>query len=167
MIRFFKNIAFLAIILSFLFPAFSFAAKEYKETTQSDLTRDMELYLEKSVFVDGTFLFTGSDFCYQIQKTKINTREYFCFALGPVNLIRFYLKKNHLQVPELMGMKKGSTIRAYGTFDAIGRDYKYIVVDHFEIIDPANPPKVPAPAPAVAPAAPAPAPATPAPQKTK
>ncbi len=134
MIRFFKFLAVAALFTIVAFPAPSLAAKEFKETTQAELTKDMETFLGKDVWVDGVYQYTSSDFCYQIQKTKINTKEYFCFALGPVNLIRFYLKKNHIQVPELLGMKRGSTIRAYGNFDAVGKDYKYIIVDHFEII---------------------------------
>ncbi|PLX44394.1 MAG: hypothetical protein C0609_05645 [Deltaproteobacteria bacterium] len=125
----------LVAVFTLLIPLSSIAAKEYAPSSQAELTRNMDDFLEKDVSVEGTFLFTGSDFCYQIRKTKINTRDYFCFALGPVNLIRFYLKKNHIQVPELMGLKKGSKIRAYGTFDAMGRDYKFLVVDHFEVVE--------------------------------
>ena len=126
---------FLVAAFVFALPLSALAAKEYTPSTQAELTRKMDSFLEKDVSVEGTFLFTGSDFCYQVRKTKINTRDYFCFALGPVNLIRFYLKKNHIQVPELMALKKGAKIRAYGQFDAMGRDYKYMIVDHFEVVE--------------------------------
>jgi hypothetical protein len=137
----------------FLFPALAFSAdpapaasgasstssksageKKYIEVSQGDLSSGRENYDGKDVLVAGQFLFTGSDFCYQIRGTKINTRDYFCFAFGPVSLVRFYLKKDHPQVDELMKVKKGSTIKAYGTFDSIGNDYKYVVVDRFEVI---------------------------------
>ena len=127
--------ALLVAALSLALPISAIATTEYVPATQPELTRNMNDYIEKTVAVEGTFLFTGSDFCYQIRKTKINTRDYFCFALGPVNLIRFYLKKNHIQVPALMSLKKGSKIRAFGTFDAMGRDYKFLVVDHFEVVE--------------------------------
>lgn len=108
--------------------------KKYAEVTQGDLSSGREDFTGKDVQVNGQFLFTGSDFCYQIRKTKINTRDYLCFALGPVSLVRFYLKKDHLQVEELMKVKKGVTLKAYGTFDSIGNDYKYVVVDRFEVV---------------------------------
>ncbi len=106
--------------------------KNYAEATQPDLSSGRETFDGKAVVVSGQFLFTGSDFCYQIRKTKINTRDYLCFALGPMNLIRFYLKKDHPQVDELLKVKKGTMIKAFGTFDSIGNDYKYVIVDHFE-----------------------------------
>lgn len=135
-------------LLAFLIvPAFAFSAetapaapaapageKKYAEVSQADLSSGRENFDGRNVLVSGQFLFTGSDFCYQIRKTKINTRDYLCFALGPVSLVRFYLKKDHPQVEELMKVKKGSTIKAYGAFDSIGNDYKYVVVDRFEII---------------------------------
>lgn len=110
------------------------AEKKYVEVTQADLSQGRESYDGKNVLVAGQFLFTGSDFCYQIRKTKINTRDYLCFALGPVSLIRFYLKKDHPQVEELMKVKKGTTLKAYGSFDSIGNDYKYVVVDRIEAL---------------------------------
>lgn len=110
------------------------AEKTYVSVTQGDLSSGRESYDGKNVQVGGQFLFTGSDFCYQIRKTKINTRDYLCFALGPVSLIRFYLKKDHPQVDELLKVKKGMTVKAYGAFDSIGNDYKYVVVDKIEVL---------------------------------
>lgn len=115
-------------------PAQPPAEKKYAETAQSDLSSNRESFNGKPVSIQGQFLFTGSDFCYQIRQTKINTRDYFCFALGPINLIRFYLKKDHAQVDELLKVKKGSTLKVYGDFDSTGNDYKYMVVDKFEVV---------------------------------
>lgn len=110
------------------------ADKKYVEVTQGDLSSGRESFEGKDVALSGQFLFTGSDFCYQIRKTKINTRDYLCFALGPVSLVRLYLKKDHPQVEELLKIKKGVTLKAYGNFDSIGNDYKYLVVDRFEVV---------------------------------
>lgn len=108
--------------------------KKFIEVTQAELSQGREGYGGKNVLVGGQFLFTGSDFCYQIRQTKINTRDYLCFALGPVSLIRFYLKKDHPQVDELLKIKKGMTVKAYGAFDSIGNDYKYVVVEKIEVL---------------------------------
>jgi len=105
----------------------------YKETTQADLVADREGFQEKKVQVTGVFLFTGSDFCYQIRKTKINTRDYFCFALGTPSLVRMYLKKDHPQADALLGLEKGATVQAYGTFDFVGSNYNFMVVDEIAV----------------------------------
>ena len=108
--------------------------KEYTEVTQAELSSSRTNFDGKDVLVSGQFLFTGSDFCYKIRGTKINTLDYFCFTLGPVSLVRFYLKKDHPQVEELLKVKKGMVIKAYGNFDSMGNDYKYVVVDHFVVL---------------------------------
>jgi hypothetical protein len=105
----------------------------YIEVTQAELSGNLEKYADAKVAVKGDFLFTGSDFCYQVRKTTINTKDYLCFALGPMNLVRFYLKKDHEQIPELMSTKKGQMIKALGTFGSLGVDYKFIIVDKLEI----------------------------------
>ena len=81
----------------------------YEHVSQAKLSTDKSDYRGKNISVEGPFLFTGSDFCYQIRKTKINTKDYLCFAIGPVSLVRLYLKKDHDQVPSLMGAQKGSS----------------------------------------------------------
>jgi len=122
----------LALLLA-LFPLVAGAADvapaEYQEVSQADLVKAPEQYEGKKVSFTGTFLFTGSDFCYQIRKTKINTRDYFCFALGTPSLVRLYLKKDHEQADQLLNLKKGSKVTAYGTFDYLGADYNFLVVD--------------------------------------
>ena len=105
----------------------------YLEVTQAELSGNLEKYKDAKVVLRGDFLFTGSDFCYQVRKTTINTKDYLCFALGPMNLVRFYLKKDHEQIPLLMSTKKGQMIRAFGTFGSLGEDYKYLVVDKLEV----------------------------------
>lgn len=105
----------------------------YIEVTQAELSGNLEKYADAKVAVKGDFLFTGSDFCYQVRKTTINTKDYLCFALGPMNLVRFYLKKDHEQIPALMSTKKGQMIKAFGTFGSLGVDYKFVVVDKLEI----------------------------------
>ena len=101
----------------------------YQVITQAELIRDRDSFVGKKVQVKGDFLFTGSDFCFQIRKTKINTKDYFCFALGTPSLIRFYLKKDHEQVEEILNMKKGAELTAFGTFDSSGTDFNYLLVD--------------------------------------
>lgn len=105
----------------------------YLEVTQAELSGNLEKYKDAKVAVRGDFLFTGSDFCYQVRKTTINTKDYLCFALGPMNLVRFYLKKDHEQIPLLMSTKKGQMIKAFGTFGSLGVDYKFLVVDKIEV----------------------------------
>lgn len=113
--------------------AFASATGDYEKVSQAALSKKLEKYRDKKIAVEGSFLFTGSDFCYQIRKTKINTKDYLCFALGPVSVVRLYLKKDHEQVPLLMSVKKGQKVKAYGTYDFLGADYKYIVVDRIEL----------------------------------
>lgn len=106
---------------------------EYRPATQAELVAKADTYVNQKVQVTGTFLFTGSDFCYQIRRTKINTRDYFCFALGTPSLVRLYLKKDHEQADELLNVRKGAQVTAYGTFDSLGADYSYVVVDAIEV----------------------------------
>ncbi len=106
---------------------------EYVPVTQTELIARKKDFQGKKVSVSGVFLFTGSDFCYQIRKTKINTRDYFCFALGTPSLVRLYLKKDHPQADELLNLRKGTRVTAYGTFDFLGADYNFMVVDGFTV----------------------------------
>ena len=108
---------------------------DYRAVSQSELVSKRDAYKGQKVQVTGVFLFTGSDFCYQIRKTKINTRDYFCFALGSPSLVRLYLKKDHPQADQLLNLRKGSRVTAYGVFDYLGADYHYMVVDGFEVKD--------------------------------
>ena len=107
--------------------------REYEPVSQTELIANKARYQGKKVQVTGVFLFTGSDFCYQIRKTKINTRDYFCFALGTPSLVRMYLKKDHPQADELLNLRKGTRVTAFGTFDYLGADYNYMLVDGFRV----------------------------------
>ena len=106
---------------------------DYKETTQGELVAKRDAFIGKKVQVSGVFQFAGSDFCYQIRKTKINTKDYFCFALGVPSVVRLYLKKKHPQADELLSVKKGDKVTAYGTFDSTGADYNFMVIDHLVV----------------------------------
>lgn len=106
---------------------------DYPLTSQADLITQRDASIGKKVQVRGTFLFTGSDFCYQIRKTNIVTKDYFCFALGTPSLVRLYLKKDHAQAEQLLRLKKGSKVTAYGTFDSAGADFNYLIVDEFTV----------------------------------
>ncbi|MBE0617691.1 MAG: hypothetical protein IH608_07180 [Proteobacteria bacterium] len=129
-----KTLAALLLLLWAL-PAWAveFRPADYQEVTQADLVKQAEEYKEKKVQFTGSFLFTGSDFCYQIRKTKINTRDYFCFALGTPSLVRLYLKKDAEQADQLLNLKKGAKVTAFGTFDSLGADYNFLVVDAIEV----------------------------------
>jgi hypothetical protein len=141
-----RLIALTSVMVLLAFVPAAFAAEKsggasagevtYEQVSQAKLSTDKDDYRGKNVSVEGPFLFTGSDFCYQIRKTKINTKDYLCFAIGPVSLVRLYLKKSHDQVPSLMSVKKGSSVKAYGKFDFLGNDYKFIVVDKVEVEPP-------------------------------
>lgn len=106
---------------------------DYKEVTQGELVAKRDTFTSKKVQVTGIFQFAGSDFCYQIRKTKINTKDYFCFALGAPSVVRLYLKKSHAQADQLLNLKKGDKVTAYGTFDYMGADYNYMVIDQIAI----------------------------------
>ena len=106
---------------------------DYLELTQSELVAKRDHFSGKKVQVNGVFQFAGSDFCYQIRKTKINTKHYFCFAIGVPSVVRLYLKKDHPDAERLLGLKKGDKVTALGVFDFMGADYNYMIVDHIVI----------------------------------
>lgn len=106
---------------------------EYKELSQGELVAKRDTYAGKKVQISGAFQFSGSDFCYQIRKTKINTKDYFCFALGVPSLVRLYVKKNHPEADHLLNLKKGDKVSAFGVFDFMGADYNYMVVDRIAV----------------------------------
>ncbi|GAB4276886.1 MAG: hypothetical protein Kow0092_32680 [Deferrisomatales bacterium] len=106
---------------------------EYPEVSQAEIVGNRDAYQGKKVQVSGTFLFSGSDFCYQIRKTKIHTKDYFCFALGTPSLVRLYLKKDHPQADVLMNLRRGAHVTACGVFDYLGADYNYLLVDRIHV----------------------------------
>lgn len=107
-----------------------FNAADYKVTTQAELVKNPAANAGRKFQVTDPFQFCGSDFCVQIQKTKINTRDYYCFTLGPLCLVRMYIKKDHPEAPDVARLRKGDSVTVYGTFDFMGSNYNYIVADH-------------------------------------
>lgn len=105
----------------------------YKEVSQADLIKDPEAHAFRKYRITDVFNFCGSDFCAQVLKTKIDTRQYYCFNLGAVCLVRMYLKKGHPDAEALQNARKGDTITVYGTFDFIGSNYNYVIADHIVV----------------------------------
>ena len=105
----------------------------YAPITQTELAKNPDAHAGKKYKVTDPFQFCGSDFCVQIQKTKINTREYYCITLGPLCLIRFYIKKDHPDAEKVVALKKGEMLTLYGTFDHVGSNYRYLVLDRLEV----------------------------------
>ncbi len=107
-----------------------FNAAEYAPATQAELVKAPAAHTGKKYQVTDPFQFCGSDFCVQIQKTKINTKDYYCFTLGTVCLVRMYIKKDHPEAPLVLKLRKGDMVTVYGTFDYMGSNYHYLVADH-------------------------------------
>ena len=128
-------IACLCVLLTL--PAFAvgegFNPAAYTVITQEELAKDPAVNAGKKFRVTDPFQFCGSDFCVQIQKTKINTREYFCVTLGALCLVRMYVKKDHPDAPVVAKLKKGDQVTVYGTFDYMGSNYRYMVVDRLTV----------------------------------
>ncbi len=110
-----------------------FNPAEYKVATQAELVKAPDTHAGKKYQVTDLFQFCGSDFCVQIQKTKINTRDYYCITLGPLCLVRMYIKKDHPEAPQVLKLKKGDKVTVYGTFDYMGSNYHYVVADHIAV----------------------------------
>jgi hypothetical protein len=119
-------------IMLVVIPCVSFAdfrPGEYQPMTQVDLMKDPESHAGKKVSVSDTFQFCGSDFCVDLRKKNIETREYYCFALGPLCMIRMYIKKDHPDAAQLKDLRKGDRLAVFGTFDLLGSNYRFILVD--------------------------------------
>jgi hypothetical protein len=106
-----------------------FDAAKYEPTTQAALAKNPENNVGRKFRVTEPFQFCGSDFCVQ-KKMKINTREYYCFTVGPLCLVRMYIKKDHPDAQSVLNLKKGDKVTVYGIFELMGSDFKYMVVDH-------------------------------------
>lgn len=125
------------ILLSAAVPVFAaeeFDATLFKSATQSELAGNPKAWEGKKVKVSDPFQFCGSDFCVQIRTVRINTKEYFCFNLGSLCLIRMYLKKDHSQAVALQTARKGDLVTVYGTFETAGGNFNYVVADRIEIV---------------------------------
>ncbi len=110
----------------------AFNAAEYKATTQADILKKSKDFIGKKITVKDPFQFCGSDFCVQIRTVKINTREYWCFTIGSLCVIRMYLKKDHPQAEEITEAHKGDMITVYGTYEEAGA-LQYVVVDRITV----------------------------------
>lgn len=106
-----------------------FVPSNYQEATQATLAKQAEASAGKKFRVTDVFQFCGSDFCVQFLKTKIDTRQFYCFALGEVCLVRMYLRKDHPDTALLLTLKRGDQVTVYGTFDNMGTDFYFMVVD--------------------------------------
>lgn len=106
-----------------------FRPEAYTPITQEELVKDPAAHAGKKYRVTDPFQFCGSDFCVQIRKTKLNTRDYLCVTLGNLCLVRMYIKKDHPDAPSVAKLRKGDTVTVYGTFDYMGSNYRYMVVD--------------------------------------
>lgn len=125
-----NRIALVGLMLLLSVPARAeFDPSAYQAITQSHLVANAEASLGRKFRITDSFQYCGSDFCVQVLRTKINTREYYCFAMGSVCMIRFYLKKDHPDAAVLLKFKKGDTVTVYGTFDRIGNNFNYLVAD--------------------------------------
>jgi hypothetical protein len=122
--------------IAFFGPAAAFGEfnpADYQVATQGELVKTPAANAGKKYQVTDPFQFCGSDFCVQIQKTKINTRDYYCFTLGPLCLVRMYVKKDNPEAAKVLDLKKGDKVTVYGTFDFMGSNYNYIVADRIVV----------------------------------
>ena len=130
-----KALLFTVLTVLVLLPAppvafAEFDAASYAPATQAELVKNPAAHIGKKYQVTDPFQFCGSDFCVQIQRTKINTKDYYCFTLGTVCLVRMYIKKDHPEAPTVLKLRKGDKVTVYGTFDYMGSNYHYLVADH-------------------------------------
>lgn len=105
----------------------------YTAITQEELVKDPAGHAGKKFRVTDPFQFCGSDFCVQIRKTDINTRDYYCVTLGSLCLVRMYVKKGHPDAPLVENLKKGDLVTVYGTFGYMGSNYRYMIVDRLTV----------------------------------
>jgi len=124
-------IACLCVLLTL--PVFAmeegFNPASYTAITQEELVKDPDVHVGKKFRVTDPFNFCGSDFCVQIRKTDINTKDYYCVPLGSLCLVRMYVKKGHPDAPTVEKLKKGDRVTVYGTFGFMGSNYRYMIVD--------------------------------------
>lgn len=106
-----------------------FQPSAYQTITQAELVKEPEAHAGKKYRVTDIFQFCGSDFCVQFLKTKINTKEFYCFTLGDLCLVRMYLKKDHPDAVHLRKQEKGDEVTVYGTFDNMGTSFHFMIVD--------------------------------------
>ena len=132
-----KKALLFTMVVAFLLTASlafgEFDPSAYQPITQADLVKNAKANAGKKFVVRDAFQFCGSDFCVQLRKTKINTRDYYCVTLGPLCLVRFYIKKDHPDAEAVASLRKGDPLAIYGTFDFQGSDYRFMIVDRLEV----------------------------------
>jgi len=110
-----------------------FRPGDYTPIIQTELVKNPEAHAGKKYQIRDPFQFCGSDFCVQIRKTKLNTRDYYCFTVGTICAVRNYIRKDHPEAQQVLKLKKGDVLTIYGTFDYMGSNYNYIVVDRIVV----------------------------------
>lgn len=132
-----KKISLITMLfISLLLPCLAlgeFRPEDYTPISQTDLVKNPEAHVGKKFRIRDPFQFCGSDFCVQIQKTKLNTRDYYCFTVGTICAVRNYIKKDHPEAQQVLKLRKGDVLSIYGTFDYMGSNYNYIVVDRIVV----------------------------------
>lgn len=128
-------IACLCVLLTLPFSVVGddFNPDAYTAISQDQLVKDPAAHAGKKYRVTDPFQFCGSDFCVQIRKTDINTRDYYCVTLGSLCLVRMYVKKNHPDAALVSNLKKGDRVTVYGTFNYMGSNYRYMIVDRLTV----------------------------------
>ncbi len=109
-----------------------FTPAAYTAITQEELVKNPDVHAGKKFRVTDLYQFCGSDFCVQIREKNIDTREYYCITLG-LCMVRFYIKKDHPDAAAAANLKRGSRVTVYGTFDFMGSNYRYMVVDRLVV----------------------------------
>ncbi|MBI5576375.1 MAG: hypothetical protein HY896_08425 [Deltaproteobacteria bacterium] len=113
-----------------------FHTGEYLPATQVELGKKPEAFAGRKVRVTDTYQFCGSDFCVDLHKKNINVRDYYCFAVGPLCVVRMYIKKDHPDAAQFGTLRKGDRLTVYGTFDHLGSNYRFIMVDRLVVEKP-------------------------------
>lgn len=108
----------------------------YQPITQERLVKDAAANAGKKFSVTDVFQFCGSDFCVQALKEKLDTRRHYCFALGSICLVRMYIRKDHPDAARVTTLRRGDRVTVYGTFDRIGANYNFMVVDRVVVEKP-------------------------------
>ena len=104
----------------------------YTAITQEELVKDPGVHAGKKFRVTDLYQFCGSDFCVTIRDKNINTRDYYCITLG-LCMVRMYIKKDHPDAAAAATLKRGSRVSIYGTFDYMGSNYRYMIVDRMVV----------------------------------
>ena len=109
-----------------------FNPADYTAISQGELVKNADAHAGKKFRVTDIYQFCGSDFCVTIREKNIDTRNYYCITLG-LCMVRFYIKKDHPDAETAANLKKGTRVTIYGTFDYMGSNYRYMIVDRMVV----------------------------------